>query len=110
MSAGWTVPATVERVIDANTIACVLDLGWNLFLRQRVQLTGIKVARIHTDEGKAAKEFVVGIVSPGDWVTVVSKKILGNVDGWGRIEGAIRLSDDRDLSSLVIGEGLAEQA
>lgn len=107
---GWTVPATVERVIDANTIACVLDLGWHISLRQHVQLTGIKVPKLHTEEGKAGKAFVADLLVPGDPVTVVSKKILGNTDGWGRVEGAIRLSDNRDLSSIVLREGHAEQA
>lgn len=51
-------PATIERVIDGDTIIADLDLGLNVRLVQYIRLAGINAPERYTEEGKAAKRYV----------------------------------------------------
>lgn len=48
----WTVPATVARVVDADTLALVLDLGWHITLTTNARVAGIDAPELSTDAGK----------------------------------------------------------
>lgn len=105
----WEVPATVERVIDGDTVVmATLDLGWHVQLGgEHVRLYGIDTPELNTDEGKAARDFVEALLPPGAEVTLVSHKLLGESDKYGRTLASITLPDGRDLSTLLIQEDYA---
>ena len=93
----WTVPATVTRVIDGDTIVADLDLGWGVTMRDRhIRLAGLNCPEINTPEGVKARDFtrakMIGQM-PADGVgrslaapvTVVSHSL----DKYGRVLGTV---------------------
>lgn len=103
----WTVPATVLRVVDADTLYVTLDLGWHIQLTDYVRLLGINAPEAKTVEGEAATEFVRELVKPGDRVTVVSKKLLGQTEVHGRVLANVILANGDNLSDKVLEAGHA---
>jgi len=51
-------PAMLEKVVDGDTLIFFVDLGFDVWRRQRVRLRGIDAPEMKTDEGDAAKKFV----------------------------------------------------
>lgn len=100
--AEWAVPAIVHRIIDADTIVVTADLGWRIQLKTSVRLFGVNAPELNTAEGQAALHFVQAILQPGDEVLVVSHKLLGNTDKYGRVLASLTLPDGRDLSTLLL--------
>lgn len=105
--AAWTVPAVVERIVDADTLLCRCDLGWRIQLTCYVRLLGINAPEQATDDGRAATAFVADLVPPGTAVQVVSRRLLGQTDSYGRVLAAVTLPDGRDLSITVLDAGHA---
>lgn len=57
----WTIPATVERVIDGDTYEVTVNLPFNLFFKIKVRLMGIDTHEMdgkREDSAHAQKEFV----------------------------------------------------
>jgi endonuclease YncB( thermonuclease family) len=54
----YTYNATVEKVVDGDTLRVIVDLGFNVRTRQYIRLKGIDCPEMDTPEGKAAKNFV----------------------------------------------------
>ncbi len=103
----WTVPGHVVRIVDGDTMIVKLDLGWRISLEQYVRFAGINAPEKNTAGGQAAINFLNDIAKAGDEVAIVSKKILGNVDNYGRVLASVHLVDGRDLSTELINAGHA---
>lgn len=56
--ASYTYPATVESVIDGDTLWAVIDCGFDAFLREKLRLRGIDTPELGTPAGDKAKQFV----------------------------------------------------
>ena len=56
----YTFKATLERVIDGDTLVCVIDCGFGTWVRQKLRLRGIDCAELATQKGQTAKAFVEG--------------------------------------------------
>lgn len=70
----WTVPATVVRVIDGDTVVVDLDLGWRVYRnREHLRIAGINAPELSTAAGKASRDHAASLVPPGLAVTVVSE-------------------------------------
>ena len=54
----FTYSATVERVVDGDTLRVEIDLGFGIYLREYLRLRGIDAPELSTPEGKKAKAFV----------------------------------------------------
>ena len=50
--------ATVDRVVDGDTIVCTLDMGFNIFIKEKFRLAVIDAPETSTPEGKAVKVLV----------------------------------------------------
>ena len=50
--------AHLDRVVDADTVDLMVDLGFNVKMKMRVRLMGIDAPERYTPEGKVATEFV----------------------------------------------------
>ncbi len=59
----YTYAATVEKVIDADTIDVRIDVGFSIQLYDRLRLRGINAPEVETQEGKLAKKFLVDYLS-----------------------------------------------
>ena len=106
--------ATLDRIIDGDTLDCILDLGFSVKLhKQRIRLAGIDTpeSRINTKRyphrakekvmGKAAKERLKELCTGNFKV-----KSLGK-GKYGRILGIPYTEDGRDICAVLISEGHA---
>lgn len=110
----WTVPATVVRVVDGDTLELDLDLGWHITYRAKLRLAGVNAPEMSTPPGPFARQFVVdqltaSATQPGWWipVTVVSHSL----DKYGRVLGSISWADQagtaHDLAAELLAAGHA---
>jgi len=82
----WTVPAEVIRVVDGDTVALNLSLGWHIYLDANVRIYGVNAPELSTMMGKAARDFAVAELPRGMPVVFESKQL----DKYGRPLGALR--------------------
>ena len=54
----YTYQATVEKVVDGDTLLVIVDLGFNTRTRQYLRLRGIDAPEMDTKAGKQAADFV----------------------------------------------------
>lgn len=90
--------ATVEAVIDGDTIDVDLDLGMRMHFKTRLRLAHVDAAETSTIEGKNAKVMVAAMVPVGTKVTVSTQK----PDKYGRTLATVVLADGSDLSDFVL--------
>jgi endonuclease YncB( thermonuclease family) len=101
--ASLSAKATVLRVIDGDTFAANIPLGFGAGLvNVRVRIDKINAPENSTPEGQAATEFIKGLVSPGDVLTATSAGSLGRLDNYGRVLAAVTLSDGRDWGEVML--------
>ena len=103
----WTVPAVVLDVHDGDTMRVRADLGWHVQIESLVRIDGLNADELSTAKGKEAHAFALTLVKPGDSVTLVSKKLLGSLEKYGRVLADIVLADGRDFAQLMIAAGEA---
>lgn len=97
--------ATVDRVVDGDTLDLRIDLGFSVFTTQRVRLLGINAAEHNTDMGKKATAFVEAwVVEHGPTFTVRTHK--DQKEKYGRYLALI-LSGASDLGEALLDAGLA---
>lgn len=99
----WTVPATVVRVIDGDTVVVTLDLGWWIYKEDHVRVAHINAPELSTDAGKAARTYADMLLQPGTAVTIVSHSL----DKYGRALGTITLPDGSDFGTKMLSSGHA---
>ena len=100
--------ATLDRVVDGDTLDCTLDLGFDVFLnKQRVRLAGIDTPESRTRNleekalGLKAKERLIELC-----VGKFKVKSLGK-GKYGRILGIPYTADGEDICQKLINEGHA---
>lgn len=106
-TSAWTVPATVTDVHDGDTVRVTADLGWWVQIVTLVRVVGINAPELSTPAGKAARTFALTLVKPGDRVTLVSKKLLGSTEKYGRVLADLTLADGTDFAAAMIAAGHA---
>tara|TARA_B100000900_G_C20465350_1_gene669061 strand:- start:615 stop:1010 length:396 start_codon:yes stop_codon:yes gene_type:complete len=100
--------ATLERVVDGDTLICSIDLGYSVFLhKQKVRLAGIDTPESRTRNleekalGLKAKERLIELCSG-----TFKIKSLGK-GKYGRILGIPYTEDGEDVCQKLINEGHA---
>lgn len=99
----WTVPATVIRVVDGDTLVLQLDLGWHITLGSRCRLIGVNAPELSTEEGQAAKRWVVdklgfgGPEAVAGW-TVEVTFVSHALDKYGRPLGQVLVTTEQGVS------------
>lgn len=79
----WRYRATVVRVVDADTIDCVVDLGFRVSSAQRLRLLGVDAPETRgagRADGLASKAALEAVLPEGRAVVVETAK----GDRWGR--------------------------
>lgn len=61
----WTVPATVVRVVDGDTVRLLLSLGWHTYREENCRILGVNAPETSTREGRAAKAWAADQLAPG---------------------------------------------
>ena len=104
--------ATVERVVDGDTIDVVLDLGFDISYRGRIRFQGINAPESRTRDavekqaGLAAKRYVE------DWINgheqrVIIQTSLDDRGKFGRILGRILNDEGECLNDELVSLGHA---
>jgi len=105
--------AKLLRVVDGDTIDCIIDLGFDILLKERIRLKGIDTPEVRTRDleekkrGFAAKERVEEVFQGSDEFTIITE--MGKKGKYGRILGTVMLPDRKvSLNQMLLDEGHAE--
>jgi endonuclease YncB( thermonuclease family) len=103
------VPATVERVVDGDTIAVTVRVWLGHDVRVLVRVRGIDAPELRgrcpeeRRRAAAASDRLVSSVADG-------KVVLSRIEGdkyHGRVLADVTLADGRDLAAVMIASGTA---
>ena len=99
--------AELTRIVDGDTLDCIIDIGFSVFVKKRVRLHGIDTWESRTRDlkekakGLAAKARLRELIKEnGNHFTLVSYE-LGK---YGRVLGEIISDDDRNVNDILIEE------
>ena len=108
----------INRVLDGDTIDVTIDLGFDLFKKERVRVAGVDTPEKRTrdlEEEKALgidatnwmKEKLEGAIA-GDDDLVIRTELVGGVGKYGRLLGWLYIGDGSlSLNEQMIDEGYA---
>ena len=107
----------VNRVVDGDTIDVTIDLGFDLYKKERVRVAGVDTPEKRTRDleekelGIEAtnwlKEKLDGAIS-GDDDLVIRTELVGGMGKYGRLLGWLYIGDSElSLNELMIDEGYA---
>ena len=100
----YNYKATVERLVDADTVDVSIDLGFDIHHKTRLRLMGIDAPERFTDEGKAATAWLAQQLPIGHEVTVSTFK--DKAGKFGRIL-AIITYNGLDMNQELVKNGHA---
>ena len=101
----------VTRVVDGDTVDCILDLGFSILHKCRIRLYGIDTPESRTrdkDEkvrGKLAAKFLKDAIDNGKKV-ILRTKLKDSKGKYGRVLGEI-IVDDININVTMIENYLA---
>lgn len=93
----------VERVIDGDTIVCLVDLGFHTHRIQHVRLARIDAPELRTDEGKRARETMIEMLS--DFAAPVYVETIRDGVSFERVVGEVYTTQP-DGGLLNVGDEL----
>ena len=107
----------INRVVDGDTIDVTIDLGFDLYKKERVRIAGVDTPekRTRDKEEKALgldatawmKEKLEGAIKGDDELTIRTE-LKGGVGKYGRLLGWLYIGDDEfSLNEQMITEGYA---
>ena len=107
----------INRVVDGDTIDVTIDLGFDLYKKERVRVAGVDTPekRTRDDEEKALgydathwlEDKLNGAIS-GDDDLVIRTELVGGVGKYGRLLGWLYIGDaEVSLNEAMIDEGYA---
>ncbi len=104
--------AKLIRVVDGDTIDAEIDLGFKIFIKERIRFAGIDTPESRTRNkhekswGLAAKSRVIDLLG-GDNSDFILTTELQKKGKFGRILGSIVLYDGTEVSAVLLSEKLA---
>jgi endonuclease YncB( thermonuclease family) len=101
----WNCPAVVDHVHDGDTVICSIDLGWHISVLSAVRVDGLAAPELSTQTGKAARDFALQLLPPGIGVTIVSKKLLGTTEKYGRVLADVLIPPGKSFAEAMIEAG-----
>ncbi len=107
----------INRVVDGDTIDVTIDLGFDLYKKERVRVAGVDTPEKRTrdleekalgiDATNWLKEKLDGAIA-GDDDLVIRTELVGGVGKYGRLLGWLYIGDaDVSLNEHMIDEGYA---
>ena len=107
----------INRVLDGDTIDVTIDLGFDLFKKERVRVAGVDTPEKRTknleekelgiDATNWLKDKLEGAIS-GDDDLLIRTELVGGVGKYGRLLGWLYIGDaDVSLNEDMIVEGYA---
>ena len=107
----------INRVVDGDTIDVTIDLGFDLYKKERVRVAGVDTPEKRTrdleekalgiDATNWLKEKLEGAVA-GDDDLIIRTELVGGVGKYGRLLGWLYIgTDELSLNEMMITEGYA---
>ena len=107
----------INRVLDGDTIDVTIDLGFDLYKKERVRVAGVDTPekRTRDSEEKALgydathwiEEKLQGAIA-GDDDLIIRTELVGGVGKYGRLLGWLYIGDaEVSLNEMMITEGYA---
>jgi micrococcal nuclease len=107
----------INRVLDGDTIDVTIDLGFDLYKKERVRVAGVDTPEKRTrdleekklglDATKWLKDKLEGAID-GDDELSIRTELVGGVGKYGRLLGWLYIGDsDLSLNEQMITEGYA---
>src|SRR6056300_1723815 len=107
----YNYKATVTKVVDGDTIDVLIDLGFNVILKERIRLLGIDAPESRTKDlvekqkGLAATKYLTNRLNECNNQIIIKTKF--NKKGkFGRVLGVI-YDDEQNLNLEMIANGHA---
>ena len=100
--------ASLNRIIDGDTIDVNIDLGFDVKIKQRVRLYGINTPEVRTkdlkekEKGIEATEYLKKILQR----TFIIQTILNKRGKYGRVLGIIWVKEE-NINERMVNEGYA---
>lgn len=104
--------AKLIRVVDGDTIDAEIDLGFKVYIKERIRFAGIDTPESRTRHkhekswGLAAKCRVIDLLESKDTEFTLTTE-LQKKGKFGRILGTVILADGTSLSEILLSEKLA---
>tara|TARA_B100000029_G_C17591350_1_gene962608 strand:+ start:3115 stop:3459 length:345 start_codon:yes stop_codon:yes gene_type:complete len=101
--------AEVKRVVDGDTVDCLIDLGFDTWKKIRVRLAGINSPESRTRDleekkrGLAAKDRLIEILNGEDNKIILESLGVGK---YGRCLGILK-TEDTNINEQLVEEGHA---
>ena len=99
----YTYRAEIVRVVDGDTVDVFIDLGFSVWHKERIRLSGIDTAEKNTPLGKALKTYMISLLEGKTVKLEVTKP-----DKYGRYLGKIYLNSEESINDQLIKVGLAK--
>ena len=107
----------INRVVDGDTVDVTIDLGFDLYKKERVRIAGVDTPEKRTrdleekelgiDATNWMKENLEGAIDGDDELTIRTE-LKGGVGKYGRLLGWLYVGDEEiSLNELMIQEGYA---
>ncbi len=107
----------INRVLDGDTIDVTIDLGFDLYKKERVRVAGVDTPEKRTrnleekalglDATKWLKDKLEGAINGADELSIRTE-LVGGVGKYGRLLGWLYIGDsDLSLNEQMIDEGYA---
>jgi endonuclease YncB( thermonuclease family) len=112
----YTYEATIDRVIDGDTLHVVIEVGFGIKVYDKLRLRGIDTPELGTPEGERAKKFVAALLPVGSTIIIKSHKTRTDLHGRFVVDVFYRegvetpeaiLREPVYLNQRLIDEGLA---
>lgn len=100
----YVYKAIVVKIVDADTVDIMVDLGFLTSTKVRIRLFGIDAPELRTDEGKRAKAALLEKMPLGSKIIAKTFKIPG--DKYGRWLGKLFV-EGVDVSEWLVENKLA---
>lgn len=107
--------ATVDRVIDGDTVDVIIDLGFNIRIKERIRLFGIDTPEIRTrdleekNKGLEAKARLEELIL--DRNLIIQSSEFNSTGKYGRTLGIIFVTNvdgRQNINEVLLEEGHAE--
>ena len=107
----------INRVVDGDTIDVTIDLGFDLYKKERVRVAGVDTPEKRTrdleekalglDATNWMKEQLEGAINGNDELTIRTE-LVGGMGKYGRLLGWLYVGDaDLSLNEIMIAQGYA---
>jgi endonuclease YncB( thermonuclease family) len=100
----YTYSATVDRIVDGDTLWALIDLGFNITVREKLRFRGIDCPELGTPAGDKAKKFVEKLLPAGSQIVIHSEKT--KTEKWGRFLADVFYLKPDSVAGEIIEDGV----